>query len=56
MVVNFEHLYRLKSDKIQAGVFKLLDGFHLVPLHDYLLLTIHLNKHMFFFCLMDEEP
>lgn len=54
MVVNFEHLYRLKSNKIQPRVFKLLDGVHLVPLHHYLLLTIHLNKHRFF-CLMEDE-
>lgn len=54
MVVNFEHLYRLKSNKIQPGVSKFLDGVHLVTLHHYLLLTIDLNKHRFF-CLMEDE-
>lgn len=54
MVVNFEHLHRLESNQIQPGVFKLLDGVHLVPLHHYLLLTIYLKKHSFF-CLMEDE-
>lgn len=45
MVVDFEHLQRLKSNKIEARVFKLLDGSHLIPLHYYLLLPIHLSTH-----------
>lgn len=55
MVVNFEHLQRLKSDKIQARVFKLLHGIHLILLHHYLLLPIHLSTHTLF-CLTDDEP
>lgn len=55
MVVNFEHLQRLKTDQIQARVFKLLDGIHLIPLHHYLPLPIHLSTHTFF-CLTGDEP
>lgn len=47
MVVNFELLHRFESDQKQSRIFKLLDGVHLVRLHHYLLLTIHLQqRHM----------
>lgn len=55
MVVDFEHLQRLKSDKIEARVFKLLDAVHLIPLHHDLLLPIHLSTHTFY-CSTDDEP
>lgn len=48
MVVNFEHLQRFKSDKMEARVFKLLDGINLIVLHHDLLLPIHLRAHTHF--------
>lgn len=42
MVMNFELLYGFESDQKQPRIFKLLDGVHLVPLHHYLPLTVHL--------------
>lgn len=43
MVVNFELLHRFESDQVQSRIFELLDGAHLVRLHHYLLLAIHLQ-------------
>lgn len=43
MVVNFELLHRFESNQVQSRIFELLDGAHLVRLHHYLLLAIHLQ-------------
>ncbi len=44
VVVDFELLHRFESDQRDSRVFKLLDGVHLIPLHHYLLLTMHLQQ------------
>lgn len=43
VVVTFELLHGFESDQKHSRIVKLLDGVHLVLLHHYLLLTIHLQ-------------
>lgn len=43
VVVTFQLGHRFESDERHSRIFKLLDGVHLVPLHNYLFFTIHLQ-------------